>query len=67
MYALKSVVLVTAHWGNPTFVYLYFEKVSPYLTLVHLWSKNLENHANMFPSVFMFLSFSVSLALHVES
>ena len=36
IYALKSVVLVTAPWGSPTFVCLYFEKVSPYLTLVHL-------------------------------
>ena len=31
MYTLKSVVLVTAPWGNPTFVCLYFENVSPYL------------------------------------
>jgi hypothetical protein len=36
MYTLKSVVLVTAPWGNPTFVCVYFEKVPPYLNLFHL-------------------------------
>ena len=36
IYALKSVVLVTAPWGIPTVVCLYFEEVSPFLTLVHL-------------------------------
>jgi hypothetical protein len=67
MYTLKSVVLVTARWGSPTFVCLYFQKVLPYLTLFHLCSKNLENPASMFPAVFMFLSFLISLALHMES
>ena len=67
MYTLKSVVLVTAPWGNPAFVCLYFENVSPYLTLVHFWSKNLEIHASVFPSMLMFLSSSISLALHMES
>jgi hypothetical protein len=30
MCMLKSVVLVTAPWSNPTFVCLYFEMVLPY-------------------------------------
>jgi hypothetical protein len=34
--SLPPVVAITAPWSNSTFVWLYFEKVSPYLTFVHL-------------------------------